>query len=533
MREDRRRSHLTIVAALLAAGLLPTACGGGGSAGDVPDGDAPSDIGDDAARDEASAPDDGDLGDDGTLPDTSDDGSADDGGCPDCSYLDNPCGRGTCIEGACQIVPDGMGEGMPCGTDPCTDYRVCRYGLCVPEAPLDCSHLDGPCTTGVCDPTSWPDCAVETAADGTACDDGDPETTGDACAAGACVGTPAADDCAAATALGDSSGLPGEATVSGADTTGATDDFSAHCGGDGAADEVYTFGISDRALVRFELSTEAPLVLTLARGDCAEGPADAVEIFCLAGPSVRADRILEPGRYFLIVDGATAGDAGPYELSLRHLWGHIVLIGHDFTTRSPSADRILANAVRLANDEDPIDILEYVQYADTAPDHEVEHARAAIREAFAPPSARTVLFDTLTDSADLSARIGSADVLLVHEQEARPDVTTLNDIGTAWGSTLTSFVERGGILVVLDAYGSESYRLVRSSSLLAGTGLDTIITTVQLRVAATSDPVGAGVPSPYDPPLATVSWSPGVPGTAVVMTNDTRMRIVVFHTWHP
>jgi hypothetical protein len=88
-----------------------------------------------------------------------------------------------------------------------------------------------------------------------------------------------ADGCAAAPSLGDPSGLPGSASVSGGDTAGAADEFSAHCGGAGAADEVYTFAISDRALVRFELSTGAPLVLTLARGDCVEGAVDALDAF--------------------------------------------------------------------------------------------------------------------------------------------------------------------------------------------------------------------------------------------------------------
>jgi hypothetical protein len=51
---------------------------------------------------------------------------------------------------------------------------------------LDCPSPGDSCQTAVCKPTGT--CAVVLAADGTACDDGDPATGGDVCQAGWCVG---------------------------------------------------------------------------------------------------------------------------------------------------------------------------------------------------------------------------------------------------------------------------------------------------------------------------------------------------------
>ncbi len=122
--------------------------------------------------------------------------------------------------GECTGTPDPGQDGNPCVLtgDLCNVDKACSAGQCVGGTPMDCSSLDVPCQTGVCDPTTGVCgavqeavgtacsdnlpacqvgacnnrgmCIVSTAPDGTACNDHDACTGGDACAAGACVGAP-------------------------------------------------------------------------------------------------------------------------------------------------------------------------------------------------------------------------------------------------------------------------------------------------------------------------------------------------------
>lgn len=73
--------------------------------------------------------------------------------------------------------------------NPCTVGDVCSSGVCRGWA-LDCSHLNGPCTTGVCSP-SRAECVTVLASTGKSCNDGTACTAGDSCQAGVCTGADA------------------------------------------------------------------------------------------------------------------------------------------------------------------------------------------------------------------------------------------------------------------------------------------------------------------------------------------------------
>ena len=112
------------------------------------------------------------------------------------------CGGGTCNTG----TPLNCNDGKVCTTDacdpvaacqhtdntvPCDDntvcngHEVCGGGTCNPGTPLNCN--DGNvCTSDTCGPASG---CVHTNNTAT-CDDLDPCTSGDVCAAGSCAGTP-------------------------------------------------------------------------------------------------------------------------------------------------------------------------------------------------------------------------------------------------------------------------------------------------------------------------------------------------------
>jgi hypothetical protein len=94
------------------------------------------------------------------------------------------------------------------------------------------------------------------------------------------------------------------------DTFPSRDDVLGTCGGAGAPDEVYRVDVTRRSRITTRMVRQEGhhvFVLTRACGDRAS------ELAC--GPAI--DQIVGPGTYWLVVDGATAGDFGRYELEAR------------------------------------------------------------------------------------------------------------------------------------------------------------------------------------------------------------------------
>ncbi|MBV9945260.1 MAG: PPC domain-containing protein [Myxococcales bacterium] len=111
-------------------------------------------------------------------------------------------------------------------------------------------------------------------------------------------------------------------------TLGAGDRFLTSCGASDDApsgpDRVYRFALGARSHVRLSLSAgafEAALALRKACADSTGGPR-AAEIACAsdagdAGQSITIDRVLEPGAYWVVVDGQGPNDQGPFTLEYR------------------------------------------------------------------------------------------------------------------------------------------------------------------------------------------------------------------------
>ena len=108
----------------------------------------------------------------------------------------NPCTADSCNQGKCQNSAAGL-NGKACDSgDKCQQALsgVCSSGGCQKtDKPVDCSKLAGPCTTAACDPASG-QCLAIAKTDGAACDaDNDACTQGDACLGGTCLAGKAAD----------------------------------------------------------------------------------------------------------------------------------------------------------------------------------------------------------------------------------------------------------------------------------------------------------------------------------------------------
>ncbi|UQA61038.1 ThuA domain-containing protein [Polyangium aurulentum] len=106
-----------------------------------------------------------------------------------CPSSGEVCKIGSCDEAmdACTLVP--VNEGGSCDDgDPCTDLGTCKAGTCGLGPPINCSHLDGTCSKGVCDKVLG--CVAQPLNDGSKCDDGAYCTVNDKCQTGKCTGEP-------------------------------------------------------------------------------------------------------------------------------------------------------------------------------------------------------------------------------------------------------------------------------------------------------------------------------------------------------
>ena len=103
--------------------------------------------------------------------------------------IDDQCDAGGVCEGLLLICSDDRGcdDGNVCnGAETCDGGLVCLEGV-----PLECDAPSA-CQISWCDAEAG--CLVEDQPDGTACDDGDPDTENDACGAGVCRGEPVVAD---------------------------------------------------------------------------------------------------------------------------------------------------------------------------------------------------------------------------------------------------------------------------------------------------------------------------------------------------
>jgi hypothetical protein len=106
-----------------------------------------------------------------------------------CSVASDQChSGGTCDPATGRCVSPPLTDGTSCNDgNPCTRADSCQAGVCVGGDPVVCTASDQCHVAGVCDPSTGA-CGNPTAAEGTACNDGNPCTLTDACVSGACVG---------------------------------------------------------------------------------------------------------------------------------------------------------------------------------------------------------------------------------------------------------------------------------------------------------------------------------------------------------
>ncbi|MCC7537660.1 MAG: hypothetical protein IT379_15665 [Deltaproteobacteria bacterium] len=112
-------------------------------------------------------------------------------GSMDCALLDGPCTYGECVDDRCVATP--RDDGTACNDfDPCTSGEACRAGECQPGTPLDCSEMTSECGVGACNPATSA-CYVMPRNEGGECPGPAMECGSWACRAGVCSAVAAAD----------------------------------------------------------------------------------------------------------------------------------------------------------------------------------------------------------------------------------------------------------------------------------------------------------------------------------------------------
>ena len=192
--------------------------------------------------------------------------------------------------------------------------------------------------------------------------------------------------------------------------------------------------------------------------------------------------------------------------------GHVVLIGHDYTTTRIGMNRVAGNSVFLGSGS-PVRVLVYEGRARAASIAGTDVAINQVATARGFTWARTAV-----TRADVPLMLASAEVLVVYAQRDETDAG-LQAIGTEWSVALLSFVHRGGVIVVFDTAGGANvgtFQLLSSAGLLS-VASHTVITgtNVSVDAAAFGDAVAIGVPGMYRAETTSVRFDTTEPLTVV------------------
>jgi hypothetical protein len=192
--------------------------------------------------------------------------------------------------------------------------------------------------------------------------------------------------------------------------------------------------------------------------------------------------------------------------------GHVVLIGHDYSTPRIGMNRVAGNSVFLGSGS-PVRVLVYQGRARAASITGTDVAINQVATARGRSWARTPV-----TRAEVTLQLASAEVLVVYAQGNETDAE-LQAIGVEWSVALLSFVRRGGVIVVFDTNSGSNvgtFQLLASAGLLNVTSR-TVITgaTVTVDSAALGDAVAIGVPSMYRAETTSVRFDATDPLTVV------------------
>lgn len=176
--------------------------------------------------------------------------------------------------------------------------------------------------------------------------------------------------------------------------------------------------------------------------------------------------------------------------------GHVVLIcmSYEQNQQSSPATALLGNAVFLPPGN-PVRVLAYDEFSPNPIENKVKQAIGWAAAA----KGRTYTLSAVGSSGAVPSQLDkqSFDVFLVYDQTSAP-AGALGSAGSAWNATLSSFVQKGGVVVVASGGGGtgEMGALIQNAGLLSVSGQANVTGQVLFNQAPW-DAVGLNVLSPF------------------------------------
>jgi hypothetical protein len=202
--------------------------------------------------------------------------------------------------------------------------------------------------------------------------------------------------------------------------------------------------------------------------------------------------------------------------------GRVIVIGHDYLRNRPAMNRILGNAVFLWPNN-PVRLLTYQGAANPTA---IAGANGAIAQV-ATATGRLVQRNDVA-AADVPAQLGATDVFLIYGQEQASDATLIQ-LGQDWASAMTTFINLGGTVILLDGLYAAN---VGGVQILSQAGLFTIqhnvsTTNAVCTVVSPGDALASGLPKTYRCEQNSVNFTTLESGPAVTSVVESGTPVVV------
>jgi hypothetical protein len=192
--------------------------------------------------------------------------------------------------------------------------------------------------------------------------------------------------------------------------------------------------------------------------------------------------------------------------------GHVVAIGHDMTgVLRPAIRQLVGNAVLLP----PRPTVRVLVYDAATSVGSRVGVTAAIAAAAASVGRQYTLSSALPET--VTAQLATADVFVIDPQQGASN-SELSTLGASWSAALTSFLFRGGVVVLFDGgpdagdLNDGTWRVLRAATdttsgapLFEATGT-TFLSQRLLNNTNPGDAIGNNVPSPYQSAGLTVGF---------------------------
>jgi hypothetical protein len=192
--------------------------------------------------------------------------------------------------------------------------------------------------------------------------------------------------------------------------------------------------------------------------------------------------------------------------------GHLVVIGHNYTSATVVMQRLAGNAVFLAVGA-PVKVLVFAGDASSESIKGTDQAIDFVAQKNGRTWDRIAAIDAL-----VTLQLASADVFVIYAQQNATN-SELEKYGESWGLALTGFLRKGGIVVLFDGIGKNkgTYQILEPAQIFQADDIVQVTSGTNLSVIDLSDQIALNVPQRYVSRGETVGFE----------TSDTTANVVV------